>query len=327
VAKIVLSIDLGGTKILTVLVDENGTILSRDHTPTPAARGPDAVIEAIMSSSDQVLKHVKVEMKDITAVSIAAAGPSDMQKGILFTSPNLPGWKNVHLKDILSQKTGKPTYFLNDARAAALGEFYFGSAKGSKDCIYVTISTGIGGGIIINNELYTGAAGTAGEIGHTVIDDDGPLCNCGNKGCWEMLASGTALAESAKRQIKEGTQTSITRFAGGDIEKVNAQAINEAAIDGDQLAQQLISRTAYYLGVGFANLINIFSPELIVIGGGLSNIGDRLLLPAYEEAKRRAFTQPYEVTRFVTAALGLDSGVMGAAGFAFKQIGARKTAN
>ena len=317
---LVLSVDLGGTKILSALIDEQGKILTRDYTPTPSTGNQDIVIQEILSSSKRVLNEAGIGIDNVAAVSIAAAGPSDVRTGILYTSPNLPGWKDVPLRDILSKQFGKIVYLLNDARAAALGELYFGAAKGLKNCIFVTISTGIGGGIIINGELYSGAAGTAGELGHMVIDDDGPLCNCGNRGCWEMLASGTALAAAAKRSIKEGVESSITEFTDGDVEKINAQAINKAAIAGDPLAQKLISRTAYYLGVGLSNLINIFSPELIIIGGGLSNMGDRLLLPAYEEAKKRAFTQPYQSTRFTLATLGADSGVLGAAGYALKKL-------
>ncbi len=317
---LVLGVDLGGTKILSALIDEEGKLLARDQTPTPSTGDQNSVIQAILSSSKRVLNEADIVGDDVAAVSIAAAGPSDIRTGILYTSPNLPGWENVPLRNIFSKHFDKTVYLLNDARAAALGELYFGAAKGLKNFIFITISTGIGGGIIIDGELYSGAAGTAGELGHMVIDDDGPLCNCGNRGCWEMLASGKALTSAAKRSIKEGVKNSIIEYADGDLEKVNAQAINAAAIAGDPLAQELISRNAYYLGVGLANLINIFSPELIVIGGGLSNIGDRLLLPAYEEAKKRAFKQPYEATRFALAALGADSGVLGAAGYAFKQL-------
>jgi glucokinase len=153
-----------------------------------------------------------------------------------------------------------------------------------------------------------------------VIDDEGPQCNCGNKGCWETLASGTALAREARYKIKEGAATSILKYADGDIEKVNAEAIHEAAQAGDKLANELIAQTAYYFGVGLANLINIFNPEVIVIGGGLSNIGDMLLMPAFDEAGRRAFRQSYQAVRFARAELGRNSGVLGAAALALEQI-------
>ncbi len=197
-----------------------------------------------------------------------------------------------------------------------MGELCFGAARNVCNFIYIGLGTGIGAGIVTDGKICAGAAGTAGEVGHMVIHDDGPRCNCGNRGCWEILASGAALARDARDKIKEGARSSILDYAGGDLEKVNAEVIQQAAQDGDRLAQELIARIAYYLGVGLANLINIFNPEMIVIGGGLSNMGDRLLGPAYEEAGRRAFKQAYRVVRFARAELGRNSGVLGAAAFA-----------
>jgi glucokinase len=317
--EIALGIDLGGTKILTSVVDAAGRMLSRDHSVTPATKGQKAVIQAIMESARNALREANTSPSELTAVGIGAPGLSNPLTGVLYTSPNLPGWRDVPLRDIIAKELGSTAYLINDANAAAIGEFYYGAGKGTSDFVYVTVSTGIGGGIIINGKLYAGSTGTAGEVGHMVIDDNGPLCNCGNRGCWETLASGTALAAEAKRLIEQGTTTTILEHAGGDIAKVNAEAIHQAALAGDKLASQLIARNAYYLGVGLANLINIFNPEFIVIGGGLANIGDRLLLPAYEEAGRRAFKESYQATRFARAELGRNSGVIGAAAYALGQ--------
>lgn len=201
---------------------------------------------------------------------MAAPGLSNPETGILFTSPNLPRWRDVPLRDIIEKEFSKKAFIINDANAAALGELYFGAGRGANDFVYITISTGIGGGIIIDGKIYTGSIGTAGEVGHMTIDDNGPLCNCGNRGCWETLASGTALAREARHRIKERAKTSILDYADGDVEKVTAEAIDKAAQAGDNLAKELIVRTGYYLGVGLANLINIFNPEIIVIGGWLS---------------------------------------------------------
>ena len=321
---VILSIDLGGTKILTALVDEHGSILARDYVETPATEGQNATIQAMVEASQRVMRRMNTASSALRAVGIGAAGLVDSRTGILYTAPHLPGWNNVPLERIMSERLDKKTYIVNDANAAALGELRYGAAKGSRDCIYVTVSTGIGGGIIINGELYTGAAGTAGELGHMVIDDDGPLCHCGNKGCWEMLASGTALSGEAQRLVKEGRVTTMSSLAGGLTGGITAQIVHQAAQAGDELAKSLINKNAYYLGVGLANLVNLFSPELVVIGGGLSNIGDMLLRPAYEEASRRAFKQPYGTTRFVRAALGSDSGILGAAAFAMGKIGRTK---
>ena len=317
---LILGIDLGGTKILTAVANSQGKMLSRDHSITPAKKGHEAVIQSILESVYRALDQADVAVSALTAIGVGAPGISNPETGILFTSPNLPGWRDVPLRDIVQEKLGKKAFLINDANAAALGELYFGAARGARNFIYITISTGIGGGIVINGNIYNGAIGTAGEVGHMTIDDDGPICNCGNRGCWETLASGTALAREARHRIKEGVRTSILEYAGGDVEKVTAQVIHSAAEKGDSLGKELIARTGYYVGVGLANLINIFNPELIVIGGGLSNIGDMLLEPAFEVAGERAYKEAFQTVRFASAELGRNSGVLGAAAFALREI-------
>ena len=315
-----LGIDLGGTKILTAVADTQGKMLSRDHSITPAIEGQKAVVKSVLESVGRALNQAHVAAADLAAIGLGAPGLSNPETGILFTSPNLPGWKDVPLRDIIEKELGKKAFLINDANAAAVGELHFGAGRGARNFIYITVSTGIGGGIIINGKVYSGSAGTAGEVGHMVIDDEGPVCNCGNRGCWETLASGTALAREARHRIKAGANTSILKYADGNIDKINAEAIHEAAQAGDKLANELIARTAYYLGIGLANLINIFNPEVIVIGGGLSNIGDMLLKPAFKEAGRRAFKQAYQSVRFARAELGRNSGALGAATFALEKI-------
>jgi glucokinase len=315
-----LGIDLGGSKILTAVVNLQGEVLSSDESMTPAIKGRKAVIQSILDSAHRALKRANVAISEICAVGVGAPGLSNPETGILFTSANLPGWQDVPLRDIMQERLGKKAFVINDANAAALGEFYFGAARGARNFIYITLSTGIGGGIVIDGKIYTGAIGAAGEVGHMTIDDNGPICNCGNRGCWETLASGTALAREAKHRIKEGVRTSILEYAEGDVEKVTAQVIHSAAQQGDSLAKELIARTGYYVGVGLANLINIFNPELIVIGGGLSNIGDMLLGPAFKVAGERAYREVFQVVRFASAELGRNSGVLGAAAFALHEI-------
>ena len=316
----ILGIDLGGTKILTAVANKQGKMLSRDHSITPAKEGQDVVVKSILESVGRALDQAHIAAADLTAIGLGAPGLSNPETGILYTSPNLPGWRDVPLRDIIAKELGKEAFLINDANAAAVGELYFGAGRGARNFIYITVSTGIGGGIIIDGKIYTGPTGTAGELGHMVIDDEGPQCNCGNKGCWETLASGTALSREARHRIKEGAATSILKYAGGNVERINAEAIHEAAQTGDKLANELIARTAYYLGVGLANLINIFNPEVIIIGGGLSNIGDMLLKPAFEEAGHRAFRQSYQAVRFARAELGRNSGVLGAAAYALEKM-------
>jgi glucokinase len=318
-----LGIDLGGTKILTAVATAEGKMLSRDHSITPAREGQTAVIQSILESADHALNQANITAHDLTAIGVGAPGLSNPETGILFTSPNLPDWKDVPLRDIIEAELKKKTFLINDANAAAFGELCFGAGRGADNFIYVTLSTGIGGGIVIDGKIYTGSIGAAGELGHMSIADEGPLCKCGNRGCWETLASGTALARETKQHIKEGIRTSILDYTDGDLEEVTAEVISKAAQEGDNLAQECIARTGYYVGVGLANLVNIFNPEVIVIGGGLSNIGDMLLRPAFEEARQRAFRQSYQAVRFAVAELGRNSGVLGAAAFALQEV-ARK---
>ncbi len=317
---LILGIDLGGTKILTAVANPQGRMLSRDHSITPAKEGQQAVVTSILESIRRALEQAHITAADLAAIGLGAPGLSNPETGILFTSPNLPGWRDVPLRDIIEKELGKKAFLINDANAAAVGELYYGAGRGVHNFVYITVSTGIGGGIIINDKIYTGSTGTAGELGHMVIDDEGPPCNCGNRGCWESLASGTALAREARQRIEAGATTSIVEYVNGNLERINAEAIHKAAQAGDNLAIDLIAQSAYYLGVGLANLINIFNPEVIVIGGGLSNIGDMLLKPAFEEAERRAFKQAYQAVRFARAELGRNSGVLGATAFALEKL-------
>jgi glucokinase len=315
-----LGIDLGGSKVLTAIVDPRGEMLSSDESVTPATKGREAVIRSILDSAHRALKQAGIAISQIFAIGIGAPGISNPEAGILFTSPNLPALRDILLRDIMQERLGRKTFLINDANAAALGEFYFGAARAARNFIYITLSTGIGGGIVIGGKIYTGAIGAAGEVGHMTIDDNGPICNCGSRGCWETLASGTALAREAKHRIEQGAKTSILKHAEGDVEKVTAQVIHSAAEQGDSVAKELIARTGYYVGVGLANLINIFNPELIIIGGGLSNIGDMLLEPAFKTAGKRAYKEAFRAVRFASAELGRNSGVVGAAAFAFREM-------
>ncbi|MDH4367392.1 MAG: ROK family protein [Dehalococcoidia bacterium] len=320
ITTLTMGIDLGGSKILTAIVDTQGGMLSSDESVTPATKGLEAIIQSVVDSAHNALQRAGVTMPEICAIGVGAAGISNPEAGILFSSPNLPRLRNVLLRDIMQERLGKRTFLINDADAAALGEFHFGAAKGVDDFIYITLSTGIGGGIVIDGKIHTGAIGAAGEVGHMTIDDDGPVCNCGNRGCWETLASGTALAREARKRIEKGARTSILEYAEGDVEKLTPQAIHSAAQQGDSVAKELIAWTGYYVGVGLANLINIFNPELIVIGGGLSNIGDMLLKPAFKVAGERAFKEAFQAVRFASAGLGGNSGVLGAAVFALQEM-------
>jgi glucokinase len=317
---LILGIDLGGTKILTAVIDARGNIRARNHSVTSSGNGPEAVMKEIWESARRSFDQASMDVGGIDAVGIGTPGPSNPETGVLFTLPNLPGWQSVPIESILEKEFNKNVFLINDTNAAALAEFHFGAAKGLRHVIYITVGTGIGGGIIIDGSLYTGAIGTAAELGHMTIDDKGPRCNCGNIGCWETLASGTALAREGRRKIREGTQTAILEYASGDIDKVDAKTIQIAAERGDTLAKELIAQTGYYLGVGLANLLNVFNPEMIIIGGSIANMGEIILSPAYQTAKERAYDVAYATVKFAAAKLGGNTGVLGAAAFAHEKL-------
>ena len=238
---------------------------------------------------------------------------------MIISSPNLPGWYDIPLRDIVREKYGVNTFLINDADAAALGEHRFGAGKEVDNLILLTLGTGIGGGIVIDGKLYTGLHGSAAEIGHMTIDVNGPKCNCGNIGCLETLASGTAMAKEAIRRISQGEKSSLTEIVDGEIENITAEEVSLAAQGGDSLASEVILKTATYLGIGMVNLVNIFNPEMIIAGGGMAKMGDLLLNPARQVVRERAFSLPAQAVRIVPAQLGDDAGVLGVAIFAFQQ--------
>lgn len=318
--KLILGVDVGGTKIAAAVITDEGKVVSRDYGSTPAQAGPQVVIDNIFATIDRTISSSNVVLSQLSGIGIAAAGIIDSRKGKVIFSPNLPGWHEVPLGDAVRQRFNVSTYLGNDASLAALGEWRFGIKKQVANLIYVTVSTGIGGGIICNGKLYTGVLGAAGEIGHMTIDVNGPRCNCGSVGCWETLASGTALAREAVKHIEEGDSTSIVEFAGGDLTRVDAKVVFEAAKQGDKLANQLIARLGYYLGVGLANLVNIFNPELILIGGGVAKMGDLLLEPAIKVVKERAFTTSATSVQIKPALLGDDSSILGAVAFVLDNL-------
>jgi len=319
----VIGIDIGGSNVRTAVVDARGRMLARDQGITPAREGSEAIVRSILDSIGRALTQADITAADVGAIGLACAGLSNPETGVLYTSPNIPGLKEVPLAGLIEKELGKKVFLMNDANAAAVGELHFGAARGARNFIYITLSTGIGAGIVIDGKIYAGSTGLASEPGHMIISDEGPECYCGSRGCWEPLASGIALADYARQCIEEGRETSILDYVGGDAERVTAEVVHKAAQAGDALATEVIARTAYYVGVGLANLINIFNPELIVIGGGLSNIGDMLLEPACEEARRRAFPQMAAVVRFARAEMGDDSGLLGAAVFALEEMEGR----
>lgn len=311
--KPVLAVDLGGTNIKSAILLPDGEIIYFKSYPTPADKGPREVVAGIVSAIKNSLAKTGLEVNELSGIAIAAAGILDAKNGVVTSSPSLTGWHNISLGDMIVAELGVDVHLINDASAAALGEHNFGAGRGTDNLVYLTVSTGIGGGIIIDGKLYIGADGCAGEIGHMVIETDGPQCNCGNFGCLEILASGTAIANEAKRRINQGETSRITEFSRGGINGITAEAVALAAKQGDPLACRVVNSAAYYLGVGLTNVVNIFNPEVIIIGGGVSKMGDMLLRPARKVVKQRSFRLPGRTARIIRSKLGDKAGIIGAA--------------
>ncbi|HLB11612.1 MAG TPA: ROK family protein [Dehalococcoidia bacterium] len=301
----IIAIDMGGTRFRVAVASPSGKLAHRKGYPTRADQGRDAVISRIAHAAGEAISSVPREQ--ILGVGFAAPGPLDPRTGVITTPPNLPGWKDVPLKAILGEALGLPVYIGNDANLAALGEHRFGSGRGLGHLVYLTVSTGIGAGIIVNGRLLLGEDGLAGEAGHMTIAE-GPPCKCGNIGCLEILASGLAIARHAEERMAAGQQTSIPRFARGEI---TAEAVSAAAQAGDRVAREVLDRAANYLGIGVLNLVHIFNPQAVIIGGGVSQAGDLLFGPVRRIVEARAMPN-FRKVRILPAALGDDVGLLGA---------------
>ncbi|MEP6573934.1 MAG: ROK family protein [Gemmatimonadota bacterium] len=311
----IVGIDLGGTNIVVGCVAEDGSwmhgLLSE---PTLAEEGPDAVVEHIIDMAKLSIAEAKRAEPglEILGVGVGAPGPLDTRAGIVLLTPNL-GWVNMPLRQRIHDGLGLPTALDNDANCAVLGEWWRGAARDTRFALGITIGTGIGGGIIIDGRLYHGASDIAGEVGHMTIDANGRRCKCGNYGCLEAYASGPAIALRAVEAIEAGTVTTLPEYVAGDLKKITAQTVYEAANDGDELALEVVRDTAKFLGAGIANLINIFNPEAIVVCGGVTLAGARLFDPLQREVSRRAFKPAVAVCRIVPGELTGTAGVYGAA--------------
>jgi len=313
--RFVLGIDIGGTNLVVGSVSEDGTrIVATASEPTHAEAGATDVLERLVRLAERAIAATKKEIAgaEILGVGVGAPGPLDTKRGIVLLTPNL-GWVNLPLRQIMHDRLGLPATLDNDANCAVLGEWWVGAARGARHAIGITIGTGIGGGLILDGKLYHGASDVAGEIGHTTIDTEGRRCKCGNYGCLEAYASGPNIALRAVEEIEAGAVSRLPSLVGGDLSKVTAQTVYQAAQDGDDLALEVVNDTARFLGVGIGNLLNVFNPEAVVVCGGVTLAGDHLFVPLRREVARRAFKPAVTACRIVPGELAGTAGVYGAA--------------
>jgi glucokinase len=308
--QVAIGIDLGGTQVRAALVGEQGTVFAQAEDRTEAAAGPERVLSQILALADKVL--ALGQPLSVVGVGVSTPGPVDTIAGVASDVPTLAGFAGFPLKAELRKRFAYPVSLENDGIAAAIGEWQFGAGKGRDNLIYVTVSTGIGGGIITDGRVVRGRKGMAGHIGHMSVMPNGELCPCGNRGCFEAYGSGTAFALRARTRALTCTETVL----GKNGAEVHSRDVFATARNGDALANTLIEEEAEILGRGFTSLIHIFSPEVVVMGGGLSHEFDRLQ-PGIQNYIARWAMPAFNDVPVVRAALGQNSGLVGAAALAF----------
>jgi glucokinase len=304
------AIDLGGTNVRAIVAGLDGKISGDDRRPSRASDGLDATIETLLASLAQACEEAGVEASALRGLGIATPGWVDTERGIVPAAPQLVGWRDVPLVAMLQESLGLTVRLENDANAAALGENVFWAGRGTRHMLYITVSTGVGAGIIADGRLYGGAKGSAGEIGHTIVDPDGPPCGCGNKGCLESLSSGTAIARRAAQAVDRGDSAALAAIKEREG-RLGARLVADAARAGDAASIAIYEEAGYFLGIALANAVNLLSPEAIVLGGGVMQAKD-LFLPRAEETMRDlALDEPLKYMRLTEAELGDRAGVMG----------------
>ena len=313
----IVGVDLGGTSINVGVVPFDGSkVLAMRSSPTGAEKGPKHVVDRIIVMIREAMADAAAEADipedGFIGIGLGSPGPLDRSTGTVIETPNL-GWRNFPLRDLVSNAIGLPAELDNDANAATIGEWWAGAARGCDNVIGVTLGTGIGGGIVLDGQIFHGASDAAGEIGHMSIDSTGRKCKCGNYGCLEAYASGPAIAARAVEGLLTGEESLLPSLVDGDISRITAETVYEGIVAGDAFAKEVMRDTAKFLGSGIANLINILNPEIVVISGGVTRAGDQLLEPLRNEVRRRAFRPAFENCRIVTSELGSKAGVIGAA--------------
>ena len=314
-----IGVDVGGTNVRMGIVTTEGKILKKIHYPTDISKEGLVLFESLLSKLKDFIKNQIKGTDHLIGIGIGTAGTIDIHRGIITDSPNLLNLKGFALKDFLKKRISYPIVIENDANAFTLGEGWVGAAKGSLHYCGLTLGTGVGGGIVINGEILHGADGMAGEIGHMVIDPEGPLCGCGGRGCLEVYASGTGIRQMALEMIGKENGEGLLKWCGGDPEKITSAKVYEAAQSGDSTARWIFNEMGRYLGLGLVNLIHLFNPERIVIGGKVSRAWDYFIQNAKETIEQRAMKGPREKVKILQAECGDDAGILGAAYVAMKK--------
>ncbi|MGA1868861.1 MAG: ROK family protein [bacterium] len=304
-----IGIDLGGTNLRGGAVTMDGHITHSAIKPTHAQQGVEHVIHNLKACIDELI--ASQNPSPLLGIGIGCPGIIEIKSGVIHTSPNLPGWNDVPLKQIIEEHFRVPVYIENDANTIAYGEKWYGAGRTVSSLICLTLGTGVGGGIILDGKIWHGCMGMAGEVGHMTIIYDGITCNCGNRGCLEAYASASALVKRTLELLNEGHKSTLSHICGKG-EEVTAEIIYKAAKENDALSRRILHDIGIYLGIGIATLINLLNPEMIVIGGGMSHSWDMFYPSMVEEIRKRAFDIPVKSAQIVRAQLGDNAGIIGA---------------
>lgn len=307
----IIGVDLGGTNIRAAVTDKEGKRMGEGRRPSHAMEGPDVTIPQIVQAIRDAISDAGVKAQDVCGIGMGVPGRHKSKEGIVLWSPNFKDWGGLQLLAPIHEELGIAAYMGNDVNVAALGEFKFGVAHHVNSMVMMTLGTGIGGGIILDGKLWLGANEGGGEIGHQIINPSGMRCGCGNFGDLEGEARRDSMVERALRKIYTGRKTILIRQMEPKYQDITPAMIAEAAAEGDQLAIEVMEETGYFVGIGVANAINFLNPEMVVIGGGISQAGPVLWDPIMRTVKANALKEALEVCQVVPAALGDDAGIMG----------------
>lgn len=314
--KVVAGIDIGGTNISIAVAETGGEVVSKRQLPTQSSLGP---FSAFDNMSEAIEKMLAEEPFDLEAVGVGSPSPIDVRKGLIMSPSNLLEWAEFPIVNLLNDRFGVPVKLENDANAAAVGEYIYGAGRGYRNIFYLTVSTGIGGGIIIDGNLYHGISTAAGEIGHTIIQPDGIRCNCGSRGCLETICAGVHIARRASERLENG-EASILSGMVSDIDSITARTVVDAVRQADPLATAIWDETCHFLAIGIANVITLVAPEIVIVGGGVAAAGDLLFVQLRKRVPHFVSMVPADKINIVPARLGTESGLYGAVAIARELI-------
>jgi glucokinase-like ROK family protein len=305
----IVGIDMGATHLGIVLTDFSAHVLEEIEYPFSVADGPNSCLTQLNNYLTELLSRVKLNINQISAIGMGVPGPIAADTGEVSSPPIMPGWDGYPIRKHLEELWQVPITIGNDAELGALGEWAYGAGRGERNLVYIKVGTGVGAGLLLDGQIYRGTTGYAGEIGHVTIQENGPLCTCGNHGCLEAMAGGLAIARYAREAIEEGRRTQLSAIP---LDNIHAIDVAAAAQRGDLIAQQIITDAGVHLGIAVASLINFLNPSMVVIGGGVSQLGDLLLEPIRKTVMERSLNSSAKVVRITSAVLGQRASSMGA---------------